>query len=99
MANCEFLGLAKVRGTLSKSTIRTKQGTITRRFVACVRNGKQRVYLREDTPRSTPVTEREGAARQLFKERAAEVQRIMATEHLTKAEAWKRAKQSIPIPN
>ena len=92
MANCEFLGLAEVRGTLSKTTIRTKHGSFTRRVVACFSHGKQRIYLRDDTPRSTPVTEGEQAARQLFKTRAAEVQRLMQTEHLTKAEAWKRVK-------
>ena len=50
MANCDFLGVAKVSGTLSKTKLQTKDGIITRRVVACVRNGKQRIYFREDKP-------------------------------------------------
>lgn len=49
MANCEFLGgMAKVSGTLSKTVIPTKDGIIIRRVIAQVRNGKQKIYFREE---------------------------------------------------
>jgi hypothetical protein len=47
--------VANVSGTLAKTKIRTKEGTITRRVVASVRNGKQRIYIREDKPRTRSV--------------------------------------------
>ena len=55
MASCDFLGVSKVSGTLAKRTIRTKDGVITRRVVASVRNGKQHIYFREDKPRTRSV--------------------------------------------
>ena len=79
MANCLFpAGIANVSGTLSKRTIVTARGTVTRRVVACVRNGKQRIYIREDKPRRTPITEGEIAARSSFALMASEVSRRMA---------------------
>ena len=54
MANCLFpAGIANVSGTLSKTTIVTSKGVITKRVVAQVRNGKQKIYIREDKPRRT----------------------------------------------
>ena len=79
MANCLFpAGIANVSGTLSKRTFVTSKGTVTRRVVACVRNGKQRIYIREDKPRRTPITEGEIAARSSFALMASEVSRRMA---------------------
>ena len=79
MANCLFpAGIEKVSGTLSKTTIVTSKGVITKRVVACVRNGKQRIYIREDKPRRTPITEGEIAARSSFALMASEVSRRMA---------------------
>ena len=78
MANCDFLGVAQVSGTLSKTTIRTKDGTITRRVVACVRNGKQRIYWREDKPRYSKITENEIQARSSFASMASEVAKRIA---------------------
>ena len=49
MADCLFpAGIANVSGTLSKTTIITSKGVITKRVVAQVRNGKQKIYIRED---------------------------------------------------
>ena len=49
MANCEFLGgMALVSGTLSKKVIHTKDGIIIQRIIAQVRNGKQKIYIREE---------------------------------------------------
>ena len=67
MASLElFAGIGKVSGTLSKTTIRTSKGTITRRVVAQVRNGKQRIYFRENKPRRSKPTEKEIAQRRTF---------------------------------
>ena len=67
MANLDLLaGIGKIHGTLSKTTIRTSKGIITRRVVACVRNGKQKLYLREDQPRRTKISKSEAAARSSF---------------------------------
>ena len=78
MANCDFLGVAKVSGTLSKTKIQTKDGIITRRVVACVRNGKQRIYFREDKPRRTKISDAECNARSSFSIMAQEVSQRMA---------------------
>ena len=67
MANCNFpAGLAQVSGTLSKTTIMTAQGPVTRSVIAQVRNGKQKIYFRESKPRRTKPTAKETAQRQLF---------------------------------
>jgi hypothetical protein len=79
MASCEFPPeLGKVSGTLSKTTIRTSSGTITRRVVAQFRNGKQKIYIREDKPRRSKITKGELAARWSFAVMASEVTRRMA---------------------
>ena len=67
MAKCEFpkeLGL--VRGTLSKTTVRTTHNGETVRVVAKVYDGKQHVYIQHVNPRSTPVSEKELENRRLF---------------------------------
>ena len=60
--------------------------------------GHGRAYLRtpKDYQRSTPVSDKEIAARVLFQNRAQLVKQLM-TEHKckTKAEAWKIAKEQI----
>ena len=67
MANCEFpKTFGKVSGTLTKQSYVTPDGIVTRRVVAQVRNGKQRIYIREDRPRSTKVTEAEIRQRNVF---------------------------------
>ena len=78
MAQCDFLGVANVSGTLSKKTIRTADGVITRRVVATMRNGKQHIYIREDSPRSTKISAAETNARFNFGTIAVEVARRMA---------------------
>lgn len=77
MANCLFpAGIANVTGTLTKRTIRTSDGiVITRRVVAQVRNGKQKIYIREDKPRRSKPTTGEIAARSSFSLMAKEVSR------------------------
>ena len=78
MAKCDFMGVANVSGTLAKTKIQTKEGTITRRVVATVRNGKQHIYFREDSPRRTKITKSECSNRFNFGTIAAEVSRRMA---------------------
>lgn len=79
MADCLFpAGIANVSGTLSKTTIITSKGVITKRVVAQVRNGKQKIYIREDKPRRSKPTKGEIAARSSFALMAQEVTRRMA---------------------
>ncbi|MBR2265812.1 MAG: hypothetical protein IJ882_03945 [Paludibacteraceae bacterium] len=79
MANCLFpAGIANVTGTLTKTTIVTSKGVITKRVVAQVRNGKQKLYIREDKPRRSKPTNKELAARASFALMAQEVTRRMA---------------------
>ena len=79
MANLDLLaGFGKIHGTLSKTTIRTSKGIITRRVVAQVRNGKQKIYIREDQSRRTKISKEEAAARSSFGLMASEVARRMA---------------------
>lgn len=79
MADCLFpAGIANVSGTLSKTTIITSKGVITKRVVAQVRNGKQRIYIREDKPRTTKISAAETNARFNFGRIAAEVAKRMA---------------------
>lgn len=79
MASCLFpAGIANVSGTLSKTTIHTSRGTITKRVVAQVRNGKQRIYWREDKPRRSNITENEIQARSSFASMASEVAKRIA---------------------
>lgn len=78
MASCDFMGVSKVSGTLAKRAIRTKDGVITRRVVATVRNGKQRIYIREDKPRTKKLSTAETNARFNFGRIAAEVAKRMA---------------------
>ena len=78
MADCLFpAGIANVSGTLSKTTIVTSKGVITKRVVAQVRNGKQKIYIREDKPRRTKPTKSELRARATFGAVASEVSRRM----------------------
>ena len=60
--------------------------------------GHGRAYLRtpKDYQRSTPVSDKEIAARVLFQNRAQLVQQLMTERRCkTKAEAWKIAKEQI----
>ena len=67
MANCDFKGLKNVRGTLSKRTVRINGQLVTQRVVAMVTSsGKQKIYIREETPRKNPPTSNELLTRQRF---------------------------------
>ena len=80
MANCKFpAGIEHVSGTLAKRKISTADGTITQRVFACVRNGKQRIYFREDKPRTTSLSEKEKQARQRLAQ-AARYYKNLSTE-------------------
>ena len=90
-SNLSELGLGLMSGTLSKSVIRTKYGTVTQRLVATVRNGKQRFYLREYRPRTTPITDKEKKQRTIFAEAAARWQGLSEQERLAWHKEWKDA--------
>ena len=94
MADCLFpAGIANVSGTLSKTTIITSKGVITKRVVAQVRNGKQRIYIREDKPRRTKPTKGEVAARSSFASMASEVARRLANgDKRSRKEIWAEVK-------
>lgn len=97
MASCQFpAGIAQVSGTLSKSTIVTSKGIITRRVVACIRNGKQRIYWREDKPRCTKLSDKEKAARESFSLIASEVsRRIEAGDKRPRKLIWAEVKNEL----
>ena len=91
MAKCEFpkeLGL--VRGTLSKTTIRTKHNRETVRVVAKVYDGKQHVYIQRSKERSTPVTPEELQRREWFAEATRKAAEVMKDQISREAfhEAW-----------
>ena len=94
MADCLFpAGIANVSGTLSKTTIITSKGVITKRVVAQVRNGKQKIYIREDKPRRSKPTKGEVAARSSFALMAQEVTRRMAAgDHRPRKLIWAEVK-------
>ena len=94
MANLDLMaGFGKISGTLSKRTFHTADGPITKRVVACVRNGKQRIYWREDKPRRTKLSDKEKAARQSFSLIAYEVsRRIEAGDKRPRKLIWAEVK-------
>ena len=91
MAKCEFpecFGL--VRGTLSKTTIRSKHNEETVRVVAKVYDGKQHVYIQRSIQRSTPVTPEELQRREWFAEATRKAAEVMKDQISREAfhEAW-----------
>ena len=92
----EFAGgiIAAASGTLCKS----KRGTrvvVTTRKAPSSNPHKVRMYLRlpKDYQRKKPFSENEKHAQELFKQRQAIVQELMATGQCrSKAEAWRIAK-------
>lgn len=77
MANCDFAhGLTGVRGTLSKKVYYDKGVKHVTRVVATYRNGKQRVYIRQDRQRSTPVSQNEMKARERFAQVAEQLKNL-----------------------
>ena len=90
-SNLSELGLGLMSGTLSRHIVRTKDGIIIRCMVATVRNGKQRFYLREYRPRTTPISEKEKKQRTIFAEAAARWQGLSETERLAWHKEWKDA--------
>jgi hypothetical protein len=101
MANCEFAGgLQNVRGTLSKTTYYDNGVKYTKRVVATVRGGQQKIYLRTSSPRKTKVSKDEIAARNLFSKRAAFATKYVKDMYdigikVTKKEAWRIARERI----
>jgi len=93
MAHCDFAGgVQNVRGTISKSTSINKKGErVTTRVIAMMRGGKQRVYIRRDRERSTPVSDKELRARARFAE-FSQMYTNMSDEQKSKyKKEWKRA--------
>ena len=69
MANCIFNGFENVTGTISKHVGRCRGGKkVVTRVVAQVRNGKQKIYFRQDAERKTPLSQNEINARIRFAE-------------------------------
>ena len=97
MANCLFpAGIEHVTGTLTKTTIVTSKGVITKRVVAQVRNGKQKLYIREDKPRRSKPTNKELAARASFAFIASEVsRRILAGDNRPRKLIWAEVKAEL----
>ena len=89
MANCDFKGLKNVRGTLSKRTVRINGKLVTQRVVAMVTpSGKQKIFIREETPRKKTPTKNELLTRQRFCEAQ---QKAAVALHDTRLTAqWKK---------
>ena len=66
MAICSFNSFGDVRGTISKRTTLINGKRETTRVIAQVRNGKQRIYIREDKQRRKPISVNELKARSKF---------------------------------
>ena len=91
-------GILSASGTLRKMKDGTRIIVTTRRAATTNPAPRTRMYIRssETYQRTTPVTEKEISARQLFVRRQAYVQELMASgRYHTKAEAWKVAKKEI----
>jgi hypothetical protein len=79
MANCIFNGFENVTGTICKHVGRYRGKKVVTRVVAQVRNGKQKVYIRQDTERKTPLSQNEITARIRFAE-ASQYCRLLSQE-------------------
>jgi hypothetical protein len=66
MATCSFNGFEGVRGTIAKRTTLVDGKRETTRVIAQVRNGKQRIYIREEKQRCKPISDNEIKARSAF---------------------------------
>ena len=93
MANVEFPeGIKGVSGTLCKTTIRTRDGIVTKRVVATYskRTGKQRIYLRisDSSKRTTPVTQKERAQRIAFTNAAGYANKIVKDRESESFMSW-----------
>ena len=82
MATCSFNGFEGVRGTIAKRTTLVDGKRETTRVIAQVRNGKQRIYIREDKQRSKPISDNEMKARSAF---------TAAAKYFSALEEWQRA--------
>ena len=90
-------GVAAISGSTKNSRTGVRMVFMRR---ASDKPGYGRVYFRPSGcyERSAPVTENEAIARELFRQRAAAVRKLMQSENITKAEAWKRVKKEITNP-
>ena len=95
MANVDFPDYMKgVSGTLRSITL--ADGTKRKTIVTCSKSGKQRIYFRDYKPRTAKVSQKEMAARSLFKRRQALVRELMkAHKFRTLKEAWDFVRQEI----
>ena len=93
MANCKFTnGLTDVHGTLSKKVYYDKGVKHVMRVVATCRNGKQRVYLREERQRSTPVSQSEMRARERFTKVAEQLKNLTEEQKQNYSREMRKAK-------
>ena len=91
MAKCDFDGgISNVRGTISKQVYYDHGRKITRSIVASVRNGKQRIHIREYSERRTALSPNEARCRALFG-KALAVVNALSEEH--KQQFLKEAKR------
>ena len=91
MAQCEFAGgIKNVRGTLTKNVHYFKGEKMITRVVASVRGGKQRLYLRKYTERQAPLSQKEMAARNRFREMALRLNALTDEQKQQYQNEWKR---------
>ena len=89
MAQCDFLGLKGVKGTLCKKVTYDKGKKIVTRVVASVRGGKQRIYIREQKERTTKIKPREIEVRNMFSKAQAEITAMSEERKLEFHKQWK----------
>jgi len=91
------LGIVSASGTLCKNKNGSRIVVMTRKAPS-TNPCKMRMYIRPASSyqRATPISEKERQARNLFVQRQAYVQQLLASGKCkTKADAWKIAKQEI----
>ena len=81
MATCSFNSFGDVRGTISKRTTIVNGKREVTRVIAQVRNGKQRIYIREEKQRRKPVSVNEIKARTAF---------AAAAKYFSSLDEWQR---------
>ena len=92
MAKCDFAGgIKNVRGTLSKTIFFDHGKKVTRRVVAKVYNGKQRVYINQTYERRSAPSANEVAARARFAQVNRQLNALTEEQKKEYAREWKAA--------
>lgn len=93
MAHCDFpKEFGEVHGTLSKKIIRNGKDYMVRRVIAQVRNGKQRIYVRDTPVGRCSCSPKAVDARNRFTEVSQRIKSLTPEQRDAYAREWKAAK-------